>query len=508
MRRREVRRARLGFSAERSSEAVGVPEAVGTTVQEESVTVHVRRAGALDVTLSGVKTAAVDAAPVAGTASSGGKVSGRAVRWRVASAKRGRHTFTARFRVAADPSTVGSYATEAVVRRAERTTTLLDHAGGAQAAGRRVMRLSTLTFAGRVAPPYGPPRAQAHSWSAAKDTAGLADVFAGAVSLDAYGDYVAGASGVAGGLSTVDLRKVAPGAVGKNLSGSMTYSGWGGFVEDKFTSNGVFLYDDETDELSGFGIALCAERPGNGYGVTGGVLYDRDAATAPAVADVFALQAKRKGPPRNRSGRLKVDWSGRLVSAWSAFSGRYTLDQDPVRHSEFVHGASIGWVVAGGDLDNRKGSVPMRAKPVVIRAPKGEQLTSVFMGTSILPNTEFRPSLDVDDDGVVSIGGAVNEGGYWLRSTRRGYDRDWTTASSLFMSAVPAGGEPTTGAGAVTSLRLVPPGTNTVIQYAVPGRPVRSALLGPGVWRVTGVAGDLRVQALQANDTSGCTSGY
>lgn len=504
--RHEVRRPRLGFAASRSSTAVGAPQADGSTVQEESVTVRVTEPGDLDVALTGTKNTSVDATTIPGTASPRGTEGVRFVRWHVANAARGDHTFRARFVVAGRPVFAGTYVTKATVERTARTTTLLAYAWGGQPAGRTVRRVSALTFAERIAPATGTPHPQAHPWYAVPDTAGLADTFEGSVSMDAYGAYAATAAGVAGGTSTLDLERVARGLSHYPLAGGIGWSWMSGAGEEKLTPNAGFVFN-EAGSLSDITLALCAERAGYGDGDTGATLYDRDAGTVSAVADVFVVQTKRQGVPRGNAGRLRPDWSGRLVSGWASVSSRSALDTllgPPLSERWFTHGASIGWVVAGGDLDNRNGSHDVRGTSAVVRVPKGEEIRSAFASTLILPHTEFDIDIAGTTRTALMIHPTVRPGGYWLRSTRRGYDRDWTTHTEVQIETGVAGSGG--GVPALTSVRLVPPGTQAVVRYVVPGSPTRTVRLQPGAWMLTGIGNDLSVARLSPNDPRGCNS--
>jgi hypothetical protein len=270
-------------------------------------------------------------------------------------------------------------------------------------------------------------------------------------------------------------------------------------VESKLSTEGGFRYDED-DDVTGFSVALCAERAGWDDAGTGSVLYDRDGATATAIADVYDVAADRKGPPRNHSGHLVATWGGHLVSGYTQAAYRSAAERAATYETYRMHGASIGWEVRGGDLDNRAGHDTVRAKPVRIRMPEGEVVDGFFAGTSLLPDTEFRPTFALSKDGTeVTIGGGVEPGGYWLHSTRKGYDRDWSTNTSIDIDVSARG---TAGAG-VRALRLVPPGTTYLVQYVTPGAPVRSVLLPPGLWQVSATAGRLDVAAA---DTSDCAS--
>lgn len=346
VRRSEVRSARLGFAATRASVPVVPPEGPGATVQDESVTVDVARAGGLVVTLSGSKTAAVDAVPVAGTASSGGRVSGRSVRWSVASAKPGRYTFRARFRVVADPAAVGSYATQAVVERSATSATMLEHAWGGQPAGGRVRTVSSLTFRERVAPQYGKPRGHPHGWQVGRDADGYAEIFEGSASLDAYGAY-SGATGAVGATSFLDLRSAVPGA--DVTSVGVSYFWWGAA---RFEPEVGYAYGGG-DGVSRLSISLCALGPP--ASVPGSTVYDRDSGTVSAFADISTTTTERKGPPRNNRGRLRTTWSGRPLSGWASYRARSAPSPDePLLDSSLSHGANINWEVTGGPRQPRR----------------------------------------------------------------------------------------------------------------------------------------------------------
>jgi hypothetical protein len=385
---------------------------------------------------------------------------------------------------------------------------LLDYAWGTQPAGRRsVRRVSALTFAQRIGPQYGPPHATARPWFPVTDTAGLSDAFDGSVSMDAYGAYDATASGMAGATSLLDITRAAPGTSRLPLGGGVSWSWVTRAGEEKFLPNTRFVHD-EAGRLTGLRLALCAERasgnvdPTHGTGAT---IYDRDAATLSAMADLSVSQAKRKGPPRNDAGRLQPDWSGRVTSGWfdvSVGSARDATAAAP-RYGGFTHGANIAWVVTGGDLDNRDGSSAVNGTHAVVRVPRGERIAWGFAAASILEDTKF--DFDVDTDATtLTVSPKVEPGGYWLRSTRRGYDRDWTTSTSVFVVTGGEGADPENGVTAMTTVRVVPPGTTTLVQYFRPGAPARRVVLAPGVWALTGIGNDLRVVAVSPNDTSGC----
>ncbi len=497
VRRREVRRARLGFDADRASARTAVTGPAAWE-QEESVVVRLRRSGRLDVTLTGTNAGGADATPVAGSASSGGDVSGRTVRWELGHRARGTYTFTARFRVAADPAKVGGYATRATVERTDvGTRTLLDHAWGTQRAPRGVRRVSALTFASRVTPPYGPPRGRADRWRSTRDEAGLPYLFSTTVSADAYGAYSPSASGLFGHTTTLDLRKAAPGALRDEMSFGLMTGGYSIGLEEKFIPNGGFAYEDD-GPVTGLTAAVCAYD-----GVPGALLYDGDALTASFLGDVYMTAARRRGGPRGDRGRLGPAWNGRLVSMWGAESQRSVLDPGgaPYRWADYLYGTTVGWTVRGGDLDNRDGDRAVRGDGITARVPAGERIGFAFSSTSILNDTEMDIVGGFRGDSAFTLRADVGPGGYWLRSTRKGYVRDWSTSSSLLIGAAPP--DPDLQP-AVTALRVVPPGTRSLVQYHVPGQAPRKLLLDAGTWSVRVADGVLSALPVAADGTSGC----
>src|SRR3712207_5240437 len=125
-----------------------------------------------------------------------------------------------------------------------------------------------------------------------------------------------------------------------------------------------------------------------------------------------------------------------------------------MHESAFTYGANVGWVVTGGDIDNRNGSKAVNGTTATVRIPKGERMEFAFGVTSVLPNTEFGMDFATPDSRTVTLRAKVGEGGYWLRSTRKGYERDWAMNSSLFVVASPAG-RSATASPALSTLRVV-----------------------------------------------------
>ena len=313
----------------------------------------------------------------------------------------------------------------------------------------------------------------------------------GMASLDAYGTYSATASGTAGVTTRLDLTKLHPRVPGR-IGASIGTSWMGAYPEEKFVPDAAFLHDD--GGLVGFGLSLCAvPAPGDSIAPgVGSVLYDGDAGTVAATASVFDTSMTREGPPKNSRGRIRPDWSGEVTSGWSAWSLRSALDRDgPSVSRWFTYGANIGWVVTGGDVDNRDGDEPVRSTPAVVRIPRGEVISGAFASMSWSSDQEFGMAWDVKPTSVTTRA-LVKPGSYWLRSTRKGYARDWALKTSLRVTTRPAGSQDALGSFA--SLELVPPGTRTLVQYTAGGQ-VQRAVLEPGAWLVTATGGTLRVAA-------------
>ena len=497
--RHTIRRPRLGFAATRTSTAVGLPSDLSTGVQQESVVVTMTKPGDLDVTLTGRQNAAVDAAPVAGTPSKGGTITGRAVHWHLRNAH-GTTTFSAQFRVTADRTKVGSYTTAATVTRTERTATLFDYAWGSQRVARPVRRVSTAAFAERIAPPYGTPHGAVTPWAGVPGFSGVKDEFAGSTALDAYGAYDATASGTVGAKILLNVRQFLPRGVDLSTLSLGIGTSWAsaGF-EPKFDPGMSFEWD-EADRLTGLGFATCA----NG-GIPGATLYDRDTSTLTGLADFTVLTAKRTGGPANDRGRLRSVWSGAMSSGWYEWATRSALDVGgSPRFSGWLHGANIHVLVTGGDIDNRDGDYAVVGTPAVLHVPAGERIADMLVATPVLEHTEFDLDLQVDASrGTATLRPEVGPAGYWLRAGGHGFARDWATAMSVLVNTEPADGSGSAAPG-IATIRIVPPGTRALVRALARDGTVRSALLDPGIWSITSTATALRAVPLVPNDPSAC----
>lgn len=497
---RTIRHAVLGFDAERDS-VERTPTAPGVREQDETVVVLVHAPGDLTVTLTAGQRGSVDASPIAGTASAGGSVSGRAVRWRVASARPGRLTFSVRLRVTGDPAKPESYVPRADVSHRVRTRDFLVSTDGVQRAAQPVDRVSTVTLTERLAPAYGPPRSKAGGWYVLTDRYGLPRVLTASASVDAYGAYSAAASGPAGAVSRYDLPRSAVGAFD---TASISSSSYGSLLESKAVPFADFHHDgDDTSRLSGLSHGLCVPAPAQYPSLlgleSGGRLYDRDAVEGSAVATFGVARADRKAEPVGRRGTIVPEWPGRTVSNWFGVRAR-TFGTQPLEGYGLIAGTTISWQVVGGDIDNRTGSDPVRGRAVRIPTPRGQSLGFTFVSTVIPSPMGLRTQSTRSGNDVV-VTPYVLPQGYMLRSTLGHPARqDWVTRTDVILVGERVG---TSASPLLTTMTLVPPGSSLHAAVLDHTGQIRTRVVGPGLWRLTAGEDVFEVAAVPPSTGSG-----
>lgn len=506
-----VRQVSLGFDAVHRVEAAPVDVPVLETSQaavpeqSETVLVLLRRPGDLTVRVTGQPIDGFDPRPVPGSATPSGEFGERTVTWSKPAADAGQHVFSVRFRPGAPAGHTGSFVPEVSVELKEQPKGLLDFAMGTVPSDAPVDRTSTLMMRQVISPEYGPPAMSTTAFFPAKGSDPNPVGWEAGVAMDARGRYQSTVSGPVAATTVGSLSELAPEAVGV-VSGAWIASGWyeirgqqkaKPFMDFEFTPDG---------DVSGF-VAAVQTSPtvdAFGLGAGGSTIWNGDTARFGIFGGVHALNARRQGTPANDIGALRPDFGGGVTYEWSGLWANPVPGAEPNRLNPYayvygspspygysynvlhVNSATVPMVVEGGDLDNRSGGT-VTGESAVIPYPPGEVAVSAIALHVYIPETNYRAEMTIRPGNAATVTPTVRPGGYWLESTRNGYDRDWSnvTYANVFTDTGTQRPLPEGVALVQGGLALVPPGMAGEIEAidAATGRTERMPL-GPGVWRV------------------------
>ncbi len=479
----------LGFDAQRSSESVpaDVPETrtsqmiVPGAVPEhfESVTVDLSRAGDLTVVMAGHHTGSANPRAVPGSANRDGRTKGRRVTWRMPQASPGSYTFTARFKPRSFEPNLNTFLPESRIT--------LSSASG----------VNRLVLVQHAAPAYAPPKMDAGRAHQATLRVAYPDEWVADPEYVAQGNY-SWATGRAGAVREFRVRTTRPRRERTFTSASMgtgmtipvtgtkvrpfmdfTYGpGWSvtGFLHGVVTGDAVgdfFPFDT---------------RPG------GGTLYDGDAGMFGIGMSVASVHSREKRDPRaGDPGRLEWAWDGAWAEGWSTKDehkapGLNREAIEPVLVQESVVYARA----VGGDVDNRKGTRPVRGPRKIFEFPDAE-FGFIFHGAVAPAKSAYRTRSGFTKDGRFFMQPTIRPGGYMLEGTTDGHWRDWQAAEMLSVSLFEAHPEEEPG---MRRLFTLPPGTRGEIVAATTTGLIERFEVSPGRWALTATPAGFRLDAL------------
>lgn len=513
-----LRRAVLGFDAIRKVEALPADAPLAETAQAaapeqlDAVSVRLREAGDLTVQIAGTPAEGVDPRPVPGSASpSSGEIADRAVTWRLPGQGPGTYLFSVRFRPGAPAGSAGTFVPEVRVELRTSSGVLLRHAGG-EVSG-QASRVSALTMRQRVAPASGPPALSTDRFHAAPGAGPLPVTWETQVALDARGQYQSLASGDVSASTRGPFEELTPGGLGVLDTAFMTTAWYDVRGQGKAQVwMGFERLDDGT--LSGFRATVRTPPPADPFGLQAGgaTLWDGDTMSFGVSAGAHTLDAGRKGPPVGPEGVVAPDWNGGTVHRWSGTWANVVPAAEPnaVNPQNYlapIYGygvldgiaATIPMVATGGDVDNRSGGSPESGEPAVIDLFPAECASSAIWINVFLAQTKYSAGLSslLNCPSAATLTPNVGAGGYWLRSTRDGYYRDWSNVTFLSIAATDRGQPGRDVVPVHRVVALVPAGAaaEALAVDVATGREYRAALT-PGTWVVTLTSDGLAVDTL------------
>jgi hypothetical protein len=511
-----VRMAKLGFDVSRRVEALPSDVPVletgqgAATEQLDRVTVRVHEAGELRVEITGAQAGGLDPRPVAGSASSGGTISDRSVKWTMGHAPPGFYSFTVRFTPGAPPGFAGTFVPKVMVTRTASSTRLLDHVGGPPPpmSPVAVQRTTRLVMAQHVAPAYGPPVAGTQPYVAARDP--LPVTFEGQAWLDASGAYNAQASGVVTAASIGSLEELAPGSVGVvDTAAILTSRPWIPGAE-KVRALPAVRRDPETGYVSILDNTVTTATPTAleipvPQGPAAGQFWDGDSAVVGTVAGIGELSADREAIPQNDSGTVFADWNGSRSVAWSGLwannapggepnalnYAKYKRDAEnaalgaagyPGGYGPFpvtaMTAATIPVIAKGGDIDSAR-----EGQPFTVRIPAGHTFAGAGTFTFWMAETNYKFTSASSSDGL-TITPRMDPGGVWMESTQDGYDRDWANLHVVTVFSNELGRQIDGGMVSEAAV-VVPDGARGAVDFLGADGSTIHRRLTPGEWKVT-----------------------
>lgn len=466
----------LGFDAARSSESVAT-DIPGTRTSYvvapsdvpehfESVTVDLARPGDLTVVMTGRSNGIADPRAVPDSANGDGIEKGRRVIWKVRKADAGTYSFTARFRPRWFEPSFSTFMPESRVTLASTA------------------RSHSLIFKQHVAPAYGPPRMSAGRAHESVKPVAYPDEWVANPSYVAHGNYH-WSTGAVGASKELTFSKLGSGAATAFTTGSMGTSSSTPPTGPKVRTAYDFLYGRSGIEGFSYGIRT-ADALGDFIPFdtrpTGGTIYDGDSGTFAIGMAAASVNAKEKRLPRNNEGRLVWDWDGGWAKGWSTTDEHGTPVLEAADTGSILMQESVLYVrAAGGDVDNRKGSSPVRGPRMVLKFPAGE-FGFIFYGGSAPPKSMYRTQAGFTKNDDFFMRPTIAPRGYLLEGTTKGYFRDWQAAELLTVSTF--GAEPDNEPNVTRLFNFAPGLTGRIVAATTDGL-IERFNVGPGTWQLT-----------------------
>lgn len=490
-----VSSAELGFSVVRDAEILPADTPVTRSSHQaaddhlEIARIDLHAPGELTVRMVGHEQSSLRPQAVKGTATPRGRFTRSSVEWRVAAAEPGEYEFSAVFRPRAPKPALGYFLPELHVELVRHTNDALPSpVADASTAGAKVT--STLRLRQHEAAAYGPPKMGDDGVFGGSPGAWVTPVF-----YETSGNYHS-ATGRVSHAFVMDLRRQ-----GYNTAG-MGYgsSHWLGMAKVNPIAGFRYRVDRGSLDFRGFKIGLRTEEPGGDTKLLvptdplGGTIFDGDSQSIAVGATAGRVTTREKRAPAGSNGTLITSWDGRYSEAWGLFA-EHRLPDAPTEPSASLHReASVPLFAAGGDIDNREGSTPVKGKPLLVRTPPGE-FGFIGIGVAAPEESKLDPSIRFTESGALAIVPRIMPGGYMLESTGTGLDRDWAANLSLSVTVF----DPKVRRARNEKAFLFPPRSTGTIWLATSAGSIERFDVGPGLWRAVATKeGVTRVERLAA----------
>lgn len=488
-----VSSAWLGFDVVRDAEVLPADVPVTRTTHQaardhlEIARVDLHEPGELVVKMTAHERSELSPRVVKGSAKPRGSYTRSSVEWRVGAAEPGTYEFSAVFRPRAPQPAIGYFMPQLEVWLVRATDDALPSAvASAPAAGATLT--SVLRLRQHEAAGYGTPRMGDHG-----RFGGSPDAWVTPVYYEAQGNYHSGT----GRISHASVTRFALGERPNTASMGYGTRHWLGIPKIDGISDFLYSIRDRELVLHGFKTGIRTVNPGGDSWFfvpepLGGTIFDGDSQSIAIGATAATVTANEKREPSRPGGSLVVDWDGRYSEAWGSFDEHRTPDAPSAASATLHREASVPVVSRGGDIDNREGSRPIKAKPLLIDVPDGE-FGFIGIGMAAPGPSKFDPTIRFTRSGHLEVVPRIMPGGYLLESTGFGLARDW--AANLSVSVTVFAPE-TEHEGQMQRSFLFPPDASASITIADTRGLIRRFDAGPGIWRAVAGADGIAVERI------------
>lgn len=354
----------------------------------------------------------------------------------------GAHTFSTTFNLSGEMSPGATYVPQVTLTRRGEAPQPLHSLDGGSGDTRPTMRSATVVFKSRARRTTTSPQFSDGRFYGAVDRYGLAQAFGGQMAFDAATDYQAPRHGEVSARFDTSASTLAPNSA-DSLNTQMT-------TVTAATEGKVDLLLGSSDWV-GLRTARTIETfPAHRADPLAGIIYSGDSVHAGVAISTLSAHTRREGLPVNGAGGLDVDWDGSAATAWSTtFANRAPAGEPNAWNTDELHRTgslrqsfsptgqilqtayAVPLIAHGGDIDNRHGDAPVAGPPTTFAGPQGHTVSGIYTAVTTPSHAKATIARTVNrgPSGLslesVTLTPSVGVGGYWLESSRDGYNRDW-----------------------------------------------------------------------------------